>query len=361
MPRGKNHEIITCAAPIEVLDNGVAKKYIRVLKIGKNYLRGHDITVNVTNEDAAKIIAASKEKIGAQDIPIDYDHQLEFSAVQGKGGKAPASGWIKSLSIEKDGIYADVDWTVAANDAIVGKEYRYISPTLMVDKNTLKVVYIKNAGLTNQPSIDGLEVLAASMGNNQNKEDKMDLEALALALGLGKGATFDEVLAKAKETGVAIVAASAAVSAVKENLGIDKDANLETIAASINALKTTKGLKEGEMVVSASAFTAMQSQLLALTASQNAGKIDAALKAGRITPGQKPQYEELFKTNPTLAEQMIAASVPVVTGETTLGGQAPASSAKLSAEELKICASYDLPEEAFLAERNLFLASGGGE
>lgn len=351
MPKGVQNVILACAAPIEVLENGAAKKHVRILKIGENYLRGHNVSVYVSPQDAVKIIAASMKAIGAQDIPVDYDHQLEFSASQGKGGRAEASGWIKQLSIGSDGIYADVDWTDDADSKITAKKYRYISPTIMVDKNTGKVAYIKNAGLTNQPAIDGLEVLAASMGKNPTKEENMDEEQIAIALGLEKGATPEQILAKAKELGVQAIAASAAFAAVKQNLGIDENANLETITASIAKLKEPS-LKDGEMVVSASAFQEMQSQLVAITASANAAKIEDALKAGKITPAQKPQYEELFKTNPKLAEQMIAASIPVATDEAVINGQAPSAKGKLSADEVAICASLGVSQDQFLKERD---------
>lgn len=343
---------MTCAAPIEVQEDGAALQKVRLVKIGGNFLRGHNVEVTITNAEAAQIIQASLAHAGAQNLPVDYDHQLEYSAVQGTGGTARASGWIKNLTlIEDDGIYADIEWTAAAAAAISSREYRYISPTLMVNKNTKKVAFIKNAGLTNQPAIDGLEILAASMGINPTKEENMDKEQIAIALGLEKGATPEQILAKAKELGVQVIAASAAVAAVKQNLGVDKNANLETITASIAKLKEPS-LKDGEMVVSASAFQEMQSQLVAITASANAAKIDDAVKAGKITPAQKPQYEELFKTNPQLAEQMIAASIPVATDETAINGLAPSAKGKLSADEVAVCASLGLSQEEFLKERD---------
>ena len=58
------------------------------------------------------------------DIVCDYEHQT-ITVTQ---GTAPASGWIKSLTIEENKLYAFVEWTEQAKELIKNKEYKYVSP-----------------------------------------------------------------------------------------------------------------------------------------------------------------------------------------------------------------------------------------
>ena len=45
--------------------------------------------------DPVSVVAQTRAHNGPLDIPVDYDHQLEFSAVNGQ--PAPAAGWITAL------------------------------------------------------------------------------------------------------------------------------------------------------------------------------------------------------------------------------------------------------------------------
>jgi len=60
----------------------------------------------------------------AVDIVVDYEHQTLTNS------QAPASGWIKGLSLGNDGIYAEVEWTDRAKGYLSNKEYRYLSPVV---------------------------------------------------------------------------------------------------------------------------------------------------------------------------------------------------------------------------------------
>ncbi len=94
------------------------------------------------------------------DVVCDYEHQTLT------GETAPASGWIKSLSIEDDKLYAHVEWNKEAKEMIKAKKYKYVSPVLL--PHTTDTVSGKDIGwtlhslsLTNTPFLQELgEVFA---------------------------------------------------------------------------------------------------------------------------------------------------------------------------------------------------------
>ena len=59
--------------------------------------------------DPAAVVARTREHNGPVDIPVDYDHQLEHTAMNGR--PAIAAGWITELEARADGVWGRVDWT----------------------------------------------------------------------------------------------------------------------------------------------------------------------------------------------------------------------------------------------------------
>lgn len=94
----------------------------------------------------------------AIDIVVDYEHQTLTSS------QAPASGWVKGLSLGNDGIYAEVEWTNRAKSFLSNKEYRYISPVVLVRKSDRKVSLLHSIALTNTPAINGMVPIVNSFG-----------------------------------------------------------------------------------------------------------------------------------------------------------------------------------------------------
>jgi len=91
------------------------------------------------------------------DTVCDYEHQT----VTVTEGSAPASGWIKSLEIEDNKLYAFVEWTEQAKELIKNKEYKHISPVFL--PNTKDRITGENIGwtlhslaLTNRPFLEEL-------------------------------------------------------------------------------------------------------------------------------------------------------------------------------------------------------------
>lgn len=119
---------------------------------------------------AAEIIAAfTASKV---DIPIDAEHAtlggLTYSTPT---GDAPARGWIKSLSaVEGQGLFADVQWTPLGAGYVRNKEYRYLSPVVLVRKFDRRAVALHSVALTNKPAITGMAPIVNSRGPDRETD-----------------------------------------------------------------------------------------------------------------------------------------------------------------------------------------------
>lgn len=103
------------------------------------------------------------------DIPVDYEHQSLGGEYASPSGQAPAAGWIRALrvvepgeAVEEPGLFAEVEWTEAARKRLSAKEYRYLSPVVLVRKSDRRMVALHSAALTNKPAIVGMKAIVNS-------------------------------------------------------------------------------------------------------------------------------------------------------------------------------------------------------
>ncbi len=90
-------------------------------------------------------------RLQAISLVIDYEHSTELSAP--KGEEAPAAGWVENVEVRDDGsVWGQVDWTPKANNSIVNKEYRFISPAFHHTKDG-EIIKISSIALTNKPNL----------------------------------------------------------------------------------------------------------------------------------------------------------------------------------------------------------------
>ena len=103
--------------------------------------------------------------ISPTQLPVDYDH---LSMDPKSPGDGRAAGWIEDLELRHDGreLWARVEFTAAAAEAIRSKEYRFISPTFMKDyisKTGAKVgAALIAAAITNSPFLEGMAAVTLS-------------------------------------------------------------------------------------------------------------------------------------------------------------------------------------------------------
>ena len=115
-------KLIACAGQGVEL-SGVPTE-IKILPLGRVHSQKGDF--NVDDESFELIRKQFKDR--KLDLVIDYEHQT-LSDVQ-----APAGGWIKDLYKGEDAIIAKVEWTPKAAEYLKNKEYRYLSPVVLVDE-----------------------------------------------------------------------------------------------------------------------------------------------------------------------------------------------------------------------------------
>lgn len=270
-------------------------------------------------------------------LVVDYEHQTIHATENGK--PAPAAGWIESLEVAADGLYATVRWTDAARAFIKADEYRYISPVFTFDPETGAVLEVKSAALTNYPALDGMAAVAARTEDDPPMK-KETLEALRHFFGLAADADEAAVLAalKAQGDGQTLTAMLAA-----------KEADPDPAQYVPVAMLTAAQEKAAELAAKVKKLEG-DGTFAALTA-----EINAALADGRLPKSCEGWAKATAKTNPEAIRGYIASAVPLVALKTTqTGGKTPAGTphtAALTEEEAFVCKQLGLSETDFMAAK----------
>ena len=265
-------------------------------------------------------------------LPIDENHSTDLSAP--KGGASPALGWIKSLCADESGaVWADVEWTKRGRDALAKKEYRFISPVFLFNKEG-EINCILRAALTNSPNLN-LPALNSEQLINNETEVPMNKELLA-ALGLPGTATEAEALAAAK----ALNASKPKTDAQTDKSAVDLAAYAPR--ADLNAMTERATTAEKQLA-----------ELNAARIKQEAETaVDEAIKARKIAPASKAEYLALCSTKEGIDTfKKIVAATPAIIGE---GTQAPegtpstgGSGVALNAEETAVAKAMGYTVEEY--------------
>ena len=102
---------------------------IKILPLGRVHSQKGDFTV----DDESVELIRKQFKDRKLDLVIDYEHQT-LADVQ-----APAGGWIKDIYKGDDALIAKVEWTPKATEYLKNKEYRYLSPVVMEEREIRKL------------------------------------------------------------------------------------------------------------------------------------------------------------------------------------------------------------------------------
>lgn len=217
--------------------------------------------------DPAQVLAATKAHTAGADLPFDYVHATELKAPQGED--APASGWAREYRInERGAIEARVEWTAKARNAIAEREYRYISPVFTYDDDG-RIHRFSSFGLVNKPNL-----LTKALNAEQPTTENIPMLAAAIraALGLPETATEDEAVAAIKALKEAKETALNSEKAPSLQLYVPRGDYNALEQRARNAEQQLKQREEDELK------TAINTE------------IDAALKAGKITPATKAYH-----------------------------------------------------------------------
>ena len=149
---------------------------VKVAVVGKwsGHLAG---SLELTEKSLQEIKANFDNRLN--DCVIDYEHNSL------SGTENPAAGWIKSLEIRENALFAKVAWNPKARDFIEKGEYKYLSPTFQMHYKDPRSgadcgVFLHSVALTNTPFLDSLGEVKANSNPLQKGEtmDKEKLEAL---------------------------------------------------------------------------------------------------------------------------------------------------------------------------------------
>jgi hypothetical protein len=186
--------------------------------------------ISITREMLADVVRNFRKR-DTGEVPIDYDHAIEFAA--GNGDPCPAAGWIRAIddAPDRQGIlWCSVDWTERARKMIAAREYKYVSPVVDPTARDNKTGEaqgwtLTSAALTNTPVLQGMPALVLSetgwaagegksMTEQQQAEVTVEQERIA-DLGRVVEGINDAVHARMDRTG--LLYKDALVAEMREN------------------------------------------------------------------------------------------------------------------------------------------------
>jgi len=130
---------------IHLLDSGELPTELRLFARGPNRTRkGTFIYDEVSRKAIEKHLAGATDK-----QPFDINHMM-FKPESGPDGQK-AVAWYR-LDLRDDGIYAvDIEWGEYAIKALTAREFRFFSPTILIDSKK-RINAILAVALTNTPA-----------------------------------------------------------------------------------------------------------------------------------------------------------------------------------------------------------------
>jgi len=267
-----------------------------------------DLTEDILNEIISNF---NKEK---KDLVIDYEHQST-----GVGELALAAGWITEMYIKARnpgrGIWAKVNWTPDAEEHIKKREYRYISPTIMLestDKKSGKPIGVRlhSIALTNVPWFDNMTAIAAKdsadnmplffqTANNLNKKPNTEvimITKIREILHLSDDADEAAVITAIEE--LVTNPDKPDLTGIFKELKLSEDSDTTAILEGIKKLTQETKEPDPDKFVPVSTFNELKesfdsqgTRLKAIETERAEEKakiqVDALLKSGKILPAQK--------------------------------------------------------------------------
>lgn len=288
----------------------------------------------VLDADAGGMVVEAFRAHGT-DLPIDYEHQSLGGTYASPTGQAPAAGWIKSLRVvlpnhgeSEPGLYADVEWTEAAQGKLQSREYRYLSPVVIVRKRDRRMVALHSAALTNKPAIVGMRPIVnkeegepVSRNENEIEQETSPNEGQAETTAHSEGVIETPVASEPEKTGEA-------VEVLRLRLGLEEGADKDTIIL-------TAERRLADLMAEANRREAEE-------------RVINATRAGKLIPVQREWAMALALTDPAGFDEW-AATAPVVV---SLGRTQPPAAASAGSNKTAIVASA---RAAYRAEPSLAL------
>lgn len=331
----------------------VPPEWIQLLPAGE--FRGRDGRGPYRNDDPEAIIRATVAYQAGADMPMDYDHQLEYSARNGQ--PAPASGWIVELKNQFGGaVWGRVRWTEKAAAHIKAREYRYLSPVFRHTADG-RIVRIESAALTNVPNLDLVALASRQRGDEaqpHTREEDMDLKKMLTGiLGLPADSADDAVTAKVQGLVTAAHSAGAGMATIAKAVGAPDGATADVIATEVRALASRATAPDPAKFVPIAMYqeasTALSGLRKEMAASSAKSLVEEAKATHKVSPAMEEWAQGYAEKDPEGFKAWMSASAPVVpTGSQTPEGTPPSGTGKLSDTDRAVCAQLGIAEADFL-------------
>jgi phage I-like protein len=241
----------TMLHPIALAEAGKAPSRIQIMRVGSfRWDDGEEMPVTrAMLESFVRNFDAKVRGYADKKLPIDYFHENEKLA----------AGWISNLAVSGDGdaaeLWADVEWTPRAADAVANKELRYVSvefhPDYKHNEGSPESFgpTLFGAGLTNRPFIKGMRPMIASEAGGKGPQ-------MTLEQALAKIAELEAEISKLKgpaamgaEMAPKLDEMKAECAALSEKVkGFEAERTKAAEAAKAREGEFTKLLSEGKVV-----------------------------------------------------------------------------------------------------------------
>lgn len=301
------------------LAEGAPPEWVELIP-GGGAVTGIDGRSWINDQPQAILDHFARYKAHNRELPIDYEHSSELKAPN--GDQAPAAGWGTELEIREGGsIWARVEWTPKGTEAVANREYRYLSPVLLYEKKTRRIVGIASVGLTNKPN---LTLTALNQEGDNHQQETIMLKTINTRLGLAETAGETDVLAAIDKLQQGVATANNRA----ENPSLEKfvpRADYDTaLTRATNA----------ENVLADQKKTALEDAITS--------EIDLALKVGKIIPATVDYHKAQCRQEGGLDRfKAYVAAVPAMGGDSGLDGKdANDTTTGLNAEQAQIAAMF---------------------
>jgi phage I-like protein len=293
MPNVTTHLHLVLPPSASTVEGGVEPSWIQLVPAGR--FEGRDGRGPFYLADPQAVIRDSL--MYADRLPIDENHSIDLAAPYGQ--PSPAVGWIVELEARTDGIWGRVEWTARGRQLVDDRAYRGISPALLTEDDTGRVLQVLRASLTNNPNLN-LATLHAK------QESTMDLAALRKALGLPDTADEAAILAAVTTTATSLHQARADLERIQKAAGAAKP---DDVVARLDLMART-----GDPVALQKTVVELQAQIKTLTdgAARTAAEtdVDAAIAAGKpITPDTRGWYIDRHMADPVGTKKVLDGMV----------------------------------------------------
>lgn len=248
-------------------------------------------------------------------LAVDINHASELQAP--KGGDSPATGWIEKLEVRQGAVWGLIAWNAKGQQAVGGKEYRFMSPVFKYDGATREIKVLTSAALTNEPNFP----IALNRANDHQENPPVD-EAIRKALGLPEKATADD-----------------AVTAINS---LQRSADTPQLDKFVPRADYDKAMNRAQTAEAALADNAKAAHTAQVDAA-----IEEALKAGKITPATVDYHKASCAAEGGLDRfKAFVAAAPAVAEPTNLGDRTSGADSKaLNAAAKQMAAMFGNTEE----------------